>query len=180
MAIRIFDKLKYACRRRLWSYEKQARHAGVMMGNNNFIGSRFWSSEAYLITIGNHCSLTEGCRIHTHGGTDAVGFRYPKFDCFGKVVIGDYVYLGCNSLIMPGVAIGDNVLVAAGSVVTKSIPSNVVVAGNPARIICTIDEYLERNMKYNMDSKGMNRADKKKLLQSISEEKFIRKVSLDK
>ena len=73
---------------------------------------------------------------------------YPKFDTFGKVGIGDYVYIGNDAKIMPGVIIGDNVLIAAGSIVTKSIPSNVVVAGNPARYICSIEDYIELNNKY--------------------------------
>ena len=76
---------------------------------------------------------------------------------------------------MPGVTIGNHVLVAAGSVVTKSVPDNVVVGGNPAKILCTIDEYIERNMRYNLDSKGLSSVDKKKLLLSLPEEKFIRK-----
>lgn len=60
------------------------------------------------------------------GGGGAVRSKYPKFDTFGKVVIGDWVYIGTNALIMPGVTIGNNVLVAAGSVVTKSVPPGVV------------------------------------------------------
>lgn len=155
--------------------EQQARHAGVTIGSDNFIASRFWSSEGYLITIGNHCQLTANCKIFTHGGGGAVRSKYPQFDCFGKVIIGNYVYVGTGSLIMPGVTIGDNVLVAAGSVVTKSVPSNVVVGGNPAKILCTIDEYIERNIKYNLNSKGLSHTDKKKLLLSLPEEKFIRK-----
>ena len=65
---------------------------------------------------------------------------------------------------MPGVTIGDNVLVAAGSVVTKSVPSNVVVGGNPAKYICSIDEYIERNEQYNLNTKGMKMEEKKVLL----------------
>lgn len=80
------------------------------------------------------------------GGGGAVRSKYPNFDSFGKVVIGDWVYIGTDALIMAGVTIGDNVLVAAGSIVTKSIPSGVVVAGNPAKVICTIEEYYERTM----------------------------------
>ena len=76
---------------------------------------------------------------------------------------------------MPGVTIGDNVLIAAGSVVTKSVPSNVVVGGNPARIISSIDEYLEHNLKYNLDSKSLTPSEKKELLLSTDDEKFIRK-----
>ncbi|MCA6046142.1 hypothetical protein KQP74_01455 [Bacteroides thetaiotaomicron] len=48
--------------------------------------------------------------------------QLPDFDCFGKVTIGDYVYIGKRALIMPGVTLGNHVLVAAGSVVTKSVP----------------------------------------------------------
>lgn len=156
------------------SPEKYARHIGIHIGNNNLIGKNHWSSEPYLITIGSHCQLTN-CQILTHGGGGAIRQFHPDFDCFGRVTIGDYVYIGTNSLIMPGVTIGNNVLVAAGSIVTKSIPSGMVVAGVPARIICTINEYYERNKKYDIHSKGMNGKDKKKLILSMPEDKFIKK-----
>lgn len=103
---------------------------------------------------------------------------YPKFDCFGKVTIGDYVYIGNNSLIMPGVTIGNNVLIAAGSVVTKSVPSDVVVGGNPAEIICTLSEYIKRNEKFNLNSKGLNPIAKRKLLSNLPKEKFLLKKSM--
>ena len=101
--------------------------------------------------------------------------KYPQFDSFGKVKIGNHVYIGAFSQIMPGVTIDDNVLVAAGSVVTKSIPSGYVVGGNPAKIICTLDSFIEKNAKYNTNSKGMNRKEKKALLLSLTDEIFIKK-----
>lgn len=161
-----------------WSLEKQALHMGVKMGRNNYIASSFWGSEPYLITIGSHCQITAGVKLYTHGEAGAVRRWYPKFDTFGKVVIGDYVYIGNDAKIMPGVTIGDNVLIAAGSIVTKSIPSNVVVAGNPARYICSIEDYIERNNKYNTNSKGMPVEEKKCMLLSMEESKFIRKDKL--
>lgn len=151
-----------------------ARHLGVNIGKNNLLGKKHWSSEPYLITIGSNCQLTN-CQIFTHGGGNAVRCQHPDFDCFGKVKIGDYVYLGANSLIMPGVSIGNNVLVAAGSVVTKSIPDNVVVAGNPAKVICSITEYYERNKKYDIHTKNLGPDEKKEILQTLSEDKFIHK-----
>ena len=160
---------------RFLSLEKQALKAGVKLGANNFIASKFWSTEPYLISIGSHCQITSGVHLHTHGGGNSVRSIIPTFDCFGKVTIGDYVYLGTNVQVMPGVTIGNNVLVAAGSIVTKSIPSNVVVGGNPARIICTIEEYIANNAKYNLNSKGMNPKEKEKLLKSLPENKFIKK-----
>ena len=101
--------------------------------------------------------------------------RYPNFDSFGKISIGNHVYIGANSLIMPGVTIEDNVLVAAGSVVTKSVPSGYVVAGNPAKIICSIDSYIERNLKYNTETKGKNFEYKRELLKTLPDDKFIKK-----
>lgn len=153
---------------------KYARHIGVNIGENNLIQKCHWSSEPYLITVGSNCQLTN-CQIYTHGGGNVLRDIYPDFDLFGKVVIGNWVYIGSNALIMPGVTIGDNALVAAGSVVTKSVPPRMVVAGNPARIVCTIDEYYQRNKKWDVQSKSLTSAEKKKLLISLSEEKFIKK-----
>lgn len=96
---------------------------------DNFIDSDFWSSEPYLISIGSHCQITSDVKFYTHGGAGAVRRFYPNFDTFGKIQIGDYVYIGSGAKIMPWVKVGDNVLIAAGSVVTKSVPSNMVVAG---------------------------------------------------
>lgn len=153
--------------------EQQAINAGVKMGKHNFISSHFWSSEPYLITIGSHCQITAGVRLETHGGANVLREEYPDFDVFGKVVIGDWVYLGNNTLIMPGVTIGDHVLVAAGSIVTKSVPSNMVVGGNPARIICSLEEYKQKNLKYNVGSKGMSFKEKRNYLLTLSEDKFL-------
>lgn len=76
---------------------------------------------------------------------------------------------------MPGVTIGDNVLIAAGSVVTKSIPSNVVVAGNPARYVCSLDEYIQKNLPFNMNTRPLSPKKKKEFLLAQPEERFIRK-----
>ena len=171
----IIDRLVNKYRTLFWSLEKQARKAGVVMGENNFIASHFWDTEPYLIRIGSNCQITGGVKFFTHGGPQAIRRQYPKFDVFGKVMIGDYVYIGINSLIMPGVTVGDNVLIAAGSVVTKSIPDNMVVGGNPAKVICSIDDYLKRNLKYDTESKGLSPSDKKRLLMSLPEDKFVKK-----
>lgn len=161
-----------------YSKEKQARLSGVEIGSKSFINSKFWSNEAYLIKIGNNCAITNGVKIFTHGGSRVARLKYPKFDCFGKVVLGDNVYVGTNALIMPGVTIGSNVLIAAGSVVTNSVPSNVVIGGNPARIVCTLDQYIEKNMPFNLNSKGISSKKMKELLLSLPPHKFVSKKQM--
>ena len=54
---------------------------------------------------------------------------------YGKIIIGNNCFIGARSTILPGVTIGDNTIIGAGSVVTKDIPSNVVAVGNPCKII---------------------------------------------
>ena len=173
--MRFFNRITRLYKRLFWSLEKQAREAGVKMGSHNLIASRFWSTEPYLIKIGSYCQLTEDTHIYTHGGSIVARDKFPDFDVFGKVELGNRVYVGAGAIIMPGVTIGDNVLIAAGSVVTKSIPSNVVVAGNPAKFVCTLDEYIEKNLPYNTDSRALERKAKRKFLISLPEDKFIKK-----
>ena len=162
-----------------WRYfvsaEKYARHLGVLIGKNCLIATRYWSSEPYLITIGNNVQVTENVKFYTHGGGNVAREKYPDFDCFGKIVVEDYAYIGSSSLIMAGVTIGHGALVAAGSVVTKSVAPRTVVGGNPARCICTVDEYIERNLKYNLNTKKLSYNDKKKFLLSLDESLFIKK-----
>ena len=155
--------------------ERYARHLGIKIGDNCLISTRNWSTEPYLVTIGNNVQITDGVSIHTHGGGNSIRWKYPDFDVFGKVVIEDWAYIGSHSQIMPGVTIGEGALIAAGSVVTKSVAPHTVVAGNPARIICTTEEYYERNKKYNVGTKGLTKGEKTKILLSLPEDKFLKK-----
>lgn len=158
---------------------QQAKNAGVKIGVNNLFYSRFWcASEPYLISIGDNCQITVGVKIFTHGGCHVARKKIPGFDCFGKVVIGNNVYIGNNVLIMPGVTIGDNVLIAAGAVVCHSIPDNVVVGGNPAKILSTLDKFIEKNIPYNINSKSLSISKKRELLLSLPDDKFIKKKDL--
>lgn len=157
------------------SKEEYARHLGVKIGKKCRIAIWEWSSEPYLVTIGDNVAITKGVSIHTHGGGRVIRQYIPDFDSFGKVVIEDNVYIGSSSQIMPGVTIGKGSLVAAGSIVTKSVPENMVVGGNPAKVICTIQEYVERNLKYNIHCKQMNAKLKRAFLLSLTDDRFISK-----
>ena len=101
--------------------------------------------------------------------------KFPLIDTFGKIKVGNNVYIGNCALILPGVTIEDNVIIGAGSVVTKSIERGMIVAGNPARIIGNIDEYESKISQFNVNTKGMGDKEKRTLLSSLSEEMFIRK-----
>lgn len=109
------------------------------------------------------------------GGGKVVRHLSPMFDVFGKVTIGNNVYIGNNSLIMPGVIIGNNVLIAAGSVVTHSVPDNVVIGGNPAKILSTIEEYYKRNLPYNANTKGLSNSEKMDVLKKLPDSMFVKK-----
>lgn len=153
-----------------------ARLIGVNLGKNVLLyRSIEWSSEPYLITIGNNVQLTGGVAIHTHGGGNSIRRQITDFDSFGKVVIKDWAYIGAHAQIMPGVTIGEGAIVAAGSIVTKSVPDGKVVAGNPARIICSVDDYVARNLKYNLKTKNKSAKEKKRYLLSISDDAFMKK-----
>ena len=111
---------------------------------------------------------------HTCGG-NVIRRQIADFDSFGKVVIKDWDYIGAHAQIMPGVTIGEGSIVAAGSVVTKSVPDGMVVGGNPAKIICSVNDYLQRNVKYNLKTKGMSIKNKKHYLLSLNDDVFIKK-----
>ena len=157
------------------SPEAYARHIGVTIGENCFISTREWSSEPYLVTIGNNVQVTRGVMIHTHGGGHVARKQYPDYDVFGKVIIEDWAYIGANAQIMPGVMIGEGAIVAAGSIVTKSVDPYTVIGGNPAKFICTVQEYIEKNSKYNLKTYGMSKDEKRKYLLSLPDERFIKK-----
>ena len=169
----MIKKIKFIYWRYLASPESYARHIGVNIGKNCLIATRRWSSEPYLVTIGNNVQLTDNVSIFTHGGANAVRKTHHDFDVFGKVVIHDWAYIGACSQIMPGVTIGEGAIVAAGSVVTKSVEPFTVVGGNPARFICSVDDYIERNAQYNTRTAGVNSHRKRDILLSLPDEKFI-------
>lgn len=169
----MFNKIINRFGKYFLSPEQIARYQGVKLGNNVILSNVSFSSEPYLISIGNDVRITSGTKIFTHGGARVLRKKHPNMDFFGKVQIKNNVYIGNNCLIMPGVTIGSNVIVAAGSVVTKSVPDNVVVGGNPARILSSIDDFEQRMLSKNVATKGKSAEDKKKYLLSLPESSFI-------
>ena len=98
-------------------------------------------SHVWHITIGDDVTLAPRVQILAH---DASTKRHLGRTRIGKVTIGDRVFVGASAIILPGVTIGSEVIIGAGSIVTKDIPSGVVAAGNPARVISSLAEFLQR------------------------------------
>lgn len=150
MIKRIIKAIIYRERASSKSYVKWLKNKGVRIGKGTvFIGPKETLVDVtrpWLVTIGEDCQITPGVVILTHDYGWAVIKRVygEVLESAQKVVIGDNVYIGMNSTILPGVTIGSNVVIGANTVVTKDIPDNVVVVGNPARIVRTLDEYYQK------------------------------------
>ena len=131
-------------------YEQWLREHGVVIGKNlrlfNHNSIRFDITTPGMITVGDNVSITADVSILTHDFCSSV-FRQKYYDYVpgrSKVVIGNNVYIGQKAMILRGVTIGDNVIIGAGAIVTKDIPSDSAVAGIPARVVCTLDEYYQK------------------------------------
>jgi len=123
---------------------KYAKKVGVTFGEEcKFIKPNF-GTEPFLINIGDHVEITAGVKFITHDGSVWV-FRklHPGIEIFGPIKIGNNVFIGMDSIILPNITIGNNCIVGAGSVVSKNIPDNSVAVGVPARVIKTMNEFYE-------------------------------------
>lgn len=159
----------------LYSPETYARRIGVTIGQGCSIKTKKFSTEPYLIEIGNNVRIAEGASFYTHGGVRSLRKLYndPDLDYFGKIKIGDYSYIGAKCMIMPGVTIGERCIVGGGSVVTKSVPDGCMVAGNPAKFIGYTDDFYHRiKGRYNTGTGKMTAKEKKSFLLSMSEDLF--------
>ena len=95
----------------------------------------------WLIEIGDYVTMAPRVHILCHDASTKTFLGYTKI---GRVTIGNHVFIGAESVILPGVTIGNNVVIGANSTVTSDIPENSVAVGSPARVICSLEEYLEK------------------------------------
>ena len=134
-------------------------------------------SHCWLISIGDNVVLAPRVHILAHDASMWNELGYTKI---AKTTIGNNVFIGAGSIIMPGVTIGDNVIVGAGSVVTKDVESNMVVAGNPAKVVSTYSQFIEKHRgimqeaplfsaKYTLRNKHFSQEMREEQLVKISE-----------
>lgn len=131
-------------------YIKYLRKRGVKIGKGcifrNVKTARIDITRPSLIEIGDNVDMNHNFQILTHDWASGV-FRNVFHDIIpssGKVKIGNNIYFGTDVIVLKGVTIGDNCVIAAGSIITKDIPANSVAAGVPTKIICSLEEYYRK------------------------------------
>ena len=127
----------------IWYYRRQGL---VMARDCRMSGLPHFGSEPYLISIGKHVALSRKVAFVTHDGGTYVfreQERYKKVIKYGRITVLDNCVIGRGAIILPGVSIGPNSVVGAGSVVNRNVPPNTLVAGNPAKPVMSITQYAE-------------------------------------
>ena len=124
-----------------------------------------------MLTIGNNVTISTGVIFLLHDAAigTATGGRYT--DLLGKIIVGDDSFIGCGAIILPGVTIPPRTIVAAGAVLVKSPPitrGGVVVGGNPARVIETVDDYIKKAPEKGFNLNGVDQKKLEKLVSNSS------------
>lgn len=132
------------------SYLRHLRRLGMDIGEGTVVydprSVLIDETRPWMVKLGKNVQIARGVTILTHGYEWAVlkGVYGEVLGSCGKVTVGDNVFLGVNAVLLKGVTIGSNVVIGAGSVVTRDIPGNCVAAGNPARVISTLEAFYEK------------------------------------
>jgi acetyltransferase-like isoleucine patch superfamily enzyme len=130
----------------------RATRAGLQIGEDcqlpGFNGWPRFGSEPYLISIGRRVAIAGGVVFITHDGGTWVFRRNEGFEDvvkYGRITIHDNCVIGYGAILLPGIEIGPNSVVAAGAVVGRSVPPNSLAAGVPARTFMTLDDYAKQS-----------------------------------
>jgi len=137
------EKLNQVRRERRWEH---LRAQGMRLGADVWLPDSTWIDPDYchLITIGDHCGFGGECLILAH---DAQMDEFLDAGRIGRVEIHESCHIGARTVILPGVEIGPRTIVGANSTVSRSLPPDTVCSGSPARVICSLDEYLAKHRK---------------------------------
>ena len=157
--------VKVVCR---GDFSLYASMLGVRVGKDCRIlddPRNIFGSEPYLVTLGDHVSITGGVNFITHeGGVWLLRETDPDVDVFNPITVGNNVFIGARAMILPGVRIGNNVIVAGASLVSKDVPDNTIVGGVPAKVIGSTDDFLSKVAPDLVRVRALSAARKKKLL----------------
>ncbi|MEM7806876.1 MAG: acyltransferase [Planctomycetota bacterium] len=102
-------------------------------------------TDPYLTRVGNNVRIA-GAKVFGHDGSvNMINAAFgSKLDNVGPVNFHDNVFIGVETIVLPGVSIGPNCIIGAGSVVSRDVPPNCVAVGTPAKPVCTLDDYVQR------------------------------------
>jgi len=132
------------------AYINVCKARGMKIGNGVKISSHVdFGPDPFLIEIGDHTQIAEATRFVNHSETlktlNRIGL--DKTSIPGKIKIGKNCSIGYNCVILQNIQIGDNCILTTGSVLIHSMPSNSVFSGNPAKLICSVHEYIETTLE---------------------------------
>lgn len=133
--------------KRKWeAYVFGLQQKGLKLGSNvQFAEDIFLdAAHCFLISIGNNVTFAPGVKLIAH---DASTKKYLGFTRIGLIRIHDNCFIGNSVIVLPGVSIGPDSIVGAGSVVTRDIPAGSVAVGNPARVVCSLSDYKDKRQK---------------------------------
>lgn len=164
-------------------YIQFLKYHGIFIGENTYIApdSVVDFTRPSLVSIGSNCYLNSGFILLTHDWVAGVMRHiYGEFlNSSGRVKIGNNVGTGYNVTILKGVSVGDNVFIAANSLVNKDIPSNCIVGGSPARVLCSLDEYRQKRLiQHEREAMDYARSIKERFHREPKVEEFYEEFSL--
>ena len=147
---------------------------GMKIGKNPRIFSDIYTPEPYLIEIGDNVTISSKVQLITHDAS--IEKVLPETtDVFGRIKIGSNCFIGARSIILYGCTLADNMIVAAGSVVTKSFTEpGKVIGGNPAHVICDVEQFAKKHKEFAVSTKGMTWEKKRDFLLK-NEEKLVKR-----
>jgi serine acetyltransferase len=124
-----------------------------------------FGSEPYLVTVGDDVTISHEVDFITHdGGLRVVRDEHPGAFHYGPITVEDGAFIGAHAVLLPGVTVGAGAVVGAGSVVTRDVPPRTVVAGVPAKVVKSVDDYGRAKQAEWIDTSGLDDAAKEALL----------------
>ena len=154
--------LKFSDEKRI----KYLRKHGVRIGQNCRVRTMSFSTEPYLIEIGDHVAVAASTQFITHDGATWCFEDELNGGVFGKIKIGNNVFIGINCIILSNTTIGDNCIIGAGSVVRGHFPENSIICGNPAQVVSktNVQRMLFRQNPGLLKTNNLTEAEKTKVV----------------